>query len=230
LPTGFATKEWTDVSMVVFDFKSWLGPDQYLASASNVLFQTSPQSQAGVWVPFPGGCCQDAQAPLPPDTNPLTLAGLAILPDGKKVELSVGNGTPGLSYLASFYVAAGPYARRKEVGVVMTCFALRPFTGVVLPPPPPVIAVGGGGPLPEGASGPININNLTGADITITLPPNPVSGQTLYFKDVAGNASTFRITILPSAGSTIDHAPSFFMFEDYQAIEMYWTGSMWGVR
>jgi hypothetical protein len=228
-----ASKEWTDVSMVVFDFTSWLGSDQYLAVASDVLFQTAPQStNVGVWVPFPGGCCSGTQAdvPLPADVNPITLAGLAMLPGGKKVELSLGNGTPGLAYLASFFVAAGPYARRKEVGVIMTCFALRPFTGVVLPPPPPVFVIGGSGPLPVGTSGPININNTTNAPITITLPASPVSGQTLYFKDVAGNAGTYQITILPSVGSMIDNRTEFYMYQNYQAVEMYWTGTGWGVR
>jgi hypothetical protein len=111
--------------MLIFDFNRWLGSEQFLGAASDVLFQTNPQSTSGVWIPFPGGgcCLQDTQAAPPPDTNPLSLAGLTIMPDGKRVELSLSAGTPGLAYLASFIATAGPYARRKEVGVT------KPFEG-----------------------------------------------------------------------------------------------------
>lgn len=218
--------------MLIFDFNRWLGSEQFLGAASDVLFQTNPQSTSGVWIPFPGGgcCLQDTQAAPPPDTNPLSLAGLTIMPDGKRVELSLSAGTPGLAYLASFIATAGPYARRKEVGVIMTCFALRPYPGVVLPPPPPTTSVGGSTTLPVGTQGSININNTSGAMITITLPPSPVLDQRLAFKDIAGNASTYPIRILPQAGATIDSKPDFYMYQDYQAMELYWTSSGWGVR
>jgi hypothetical protein len=91
------------------------------------------------------------------------------------------------------------------------------------------VDVTGSGPLPPGAAGDINIRNSTGAPITITLPTNPAAGQTLRLKDLLGNASTFPITVLAS-GSVIDGNPSFVMFQDYQAAELYWAGTGWGVR
>lgn len=180
---------------------------------------------------MPFQCCsqpQQTDAPLPEDVNPLALRALTIIP-GNKVELSLGAGTPGLSYLASFIATAEPYARRKEVGVIMTCFALRPFTGTVLPPPPPVIAVGGSTTLAENSHGSVNINNVSGAVIIITLPSVPVIDQSFVFKDIAGNASTYAIRIVAPVG-TIDGSPDFYMYQDYQAAEIYYTGTGWGVR
>jgi hypothetical protein len=74
----------------------------------------------------------------------------------------------------------------------------------------------------------VNINNGTGALITITLPAS-AADQTYRLKDIAGNASTYPIRIVPTAG-TIDGGADYYMFSDYQAAELYWTGAMWGVR
>lgn len=74
----------------------------------------------------------------------------------------------------------------------------------------------------------VNVSNGTGAVLVITLPAATVTDQTYRFKDIVGNASTFPIRILPTAG-TIDGKADFYMFQDYQAAELYWAG-LWCVR
>jgi hypothetical protein len=83
--------------------------------------------------------------------------------------------------------------------------------------------------LPAGSAGDVSIANVAAAPITITLPPSPMVGQVLKFKDVAGNAGTYPITIVPAAG-TIDGSASYQIVSDYSSIELYWMGSQWGSR
>jgi len=97
---------------------------------------------------------------------------------------------------------------------------------VTAPVVPPYLDVIVSGPLPTGFSGDINIRNSTGGPITITMPPSPTVGQTLRFKDVLGNASTYAIIIT----GPIDGAASYAIFSDYGAAELYWSGSNWSVR
>jgi hypothetical protein len=97
-------------------------------------------------------------------------------------------------------------------------------TAATLPPYLDVIASGA---LPAGTHGDVNIRNGTGAAITITLPPSPTTGQSLTFKDVLGNASTYPVTI---AGVIDGNGAGAFLFQDYSALEIYWTGSNWGIR
>jgi type II secretory pathway pseudopilin PulG len=91
------------------------------------------------------------------------------------------------------------------------------------------ITVTGSTTLPTVGQASVNINNTSGADITITLPVAAAGDQSYKFKDVAGNAQTYRITLAPSGGAVIDGLPFFYMFENYQAVELYWTGQ-WSVR
>lgn len=110
------------------------------------------------------------------------------------------------------------------------CTPLRPFTAPVPLPASPVFSVSASFALPFGATGTVNINNQAGAPITITLPPNPVLDQSLKFKDVGGNASTYTITIVSPDSSTIDLNPNYNLVSDYMAIELYWMGTQWGTR
>jgi hypothetical protein len=153
------------------------------------------------------------------------------LPDRTRVEFAVSAGTPNLAYLASFVAVAGPVYRAREVGVIMSCYATHPVPPPLPPPAPGTpITVIGNQTLPAGAAGSISINNGSAAPITITLPPTPVLDQTLRFKDVAGNASQYAIRIKQNGVELIDASIDYYMFQDFQAVELYWTGSKWGVR
>jgi hypothetical protein len=85
----------------------------------------------------------------------------------------------------------------------------------------------GSGPLPVGAAGDINIRNASGAPISLALPANPATGQSLRFKDVLGNAATYPITI---AGTIDGNAAGATIFSNYGAVEIYWSGSNWSAR
>lgn len=91
------------------------------------------------------------------------------------------------------------------------------------------VSVTGSTTLPTAAVLSVNVNNTSGAPITITLPTASVNDQTYMIKDVAGNFSTYPVTILPTTG-TIDGRPDFYMFQDWQAVEVYWAAGMWAVR
>jgi hypothetical protein len=102
------------------------------------------------------------------------------------------------------------------------------ITGPASSPAAPIV-VSGSGPLPAGSAGDVNINNVTGGPITITLPSSPTLGQVLRLKDVAGNAGTRSITLVPAAG-TIDGNTSYQLVYDFGALELYWMGTQWGTR
>lgn len=85
------------------------------------------------------------------------------------------------------------------------------------------------GTLPQGVMGAINIRNQTGGPITIALPPTPNPGQTLKFKDAAGNAGTWAITIAATP-SMIDGNSHYTLMSDYMSLEIYWMGDQWGTR
>jgi uncharacterized repeat protein (TIGR01451 family) len=91
------------------------------------------------------------------------------------------------------------------------------------------ISVGSSTPLPVGSAGDVSISNVAAAPITITLPPSPTLGQTLKFKDTAGNAGTYTITLV-SASGTIDGNTNYQMMSNYMSVELYWMGTQWGTR
>jgi hypothetical protein len=92
------------------------------------------------------------------------------------------------------------------------------------------VDVTAGEALPLGASGAVNIRNGSGAAMTITLPPSPGDGQTLRFKDAAGNAGTYSITLQGASGATIDGNPHYMLMSDYVSLEVFWMGAQWGTR
>jgi hypothetical protein len=104
------------------------------------------------------------------------------------------------------------------------------WNAVGLPAAAPPVDVVGTYPLPAGAAGAVNIRNGSGAAMTITLPPSPGAGQTLKFKDAAGNAGTYPITVLGASGATIDGNLNYVLRSDYASLEVFWMGAQWGTR
>jgi hypothetical protein len=101
------------------------------------------------------------------------------------------------------------------------------ITAAALPPYLDVIASGA---LPLGVAGDINVRNATGSPLTVTLPGSPTPGQALKIKDVLGNAASDPITIVPAGGVLIDGNPAYVLFNNFAAVELYWTGPQWSVR
>jgi hypothetical protein len=116
----------------------------------------------------------------------------------------------------------------------------------------PFVTLTGSGVLDPGSAGTILVRNTTAAPITITLPAGPSLGQTLLFKDAAGNAGTYPITIGGSmavqlgedgsvvtnddgsvsiqATATIDGNPNYVLMSNYMSLEVFWMGDQWGTR
>lgn len=218
---GNSQKQHIDVRKYFFDFKRWLDRNETITRLSN--FAALPGQAAWGWqVDYPF-----ASEPLDVvDDFPLILDETAIL-SGKTVSLMLASGTPGVSYLVSFLAIAGT-GRAKQVDIVVSVT------------PPPVTSPAPGPPdmpsvpsetiyetteLPAGAAGYIYVNNNTLAPISITLPPTPGVGQTLTIKDIAGNASTYPITII--GGADIEGEPTLTMGYNYNWVEITFTGAEW---
>src|SRR5215831_7990406 len=104
----------------------------------------------------------------------------------------------------------------------------------VLPPfalPPPVVINGG---ITVWTPGPqafytIHVNNTSAAGIGIRLNPGTVVDQRVLIKDIAGNAATYVINISQQNGNPIDGTSPFIQLnENYQSVELIWTGANWG--
>lgn len=71
----------------------------------------------------------------------------------------------------------------------------------------------------------VNVQNITGNPVTITLPDvadtNP--GQMFWIKDALGNANADNITI-DTDGGTIDGQPTFVLSENWQEAIIYSNG------
>lgn len=70
-------------------------------------------------------------------------------------------------------------------------------------------------------------NLLVPAPVAVTLPLG-VIGHIFYLKDGAGNASTFPITITPTAG-TIDGSATATINSDFGALTLVWNGVQWNI-
>jgi len=80
-------------------------------------------------------------------------------------------------------------------------------------------SVNAGGTLSTG--GYIWVNNTSAAAITLTLTANMV--PFVLIKDIAGNASTFPITIAFAGG--IDNGTSTLLTLPYQWVQLAWNGA-----
>ncbi len=68
------------------------------------------------------------------------------------------------------------------------------------------------------------------APITITLPANPVIGNVFVVKDCNGSATAFAITVVGSAGYTIDGVSSFDIGVNYESITIALTSELnWSI-
>lgn len=78
----------------------------------------------------------------------------------------------------------------------------------------------------------IGLNRTVGpAALVANLPAGPAVGQSFVIEDLAGNMSTYPVTVTPPAGTAIGNLPTFIMNEDLQSAEFRYYGSnLWSVR
>jgi hypothetical protein len=74
----------------------------------------------------------------------------------------------------------------------------------------------------------IIVNLTSPAALQIYLVANPVVGKWVVIKDGAGNASSYSITISPSAG-TIDGASTNVISTNYGHVRFSYNGTQWNV-
>jgi len=72
----------------------------------------------------------------------------------------------------------------------------------------------------------ILVNNTTGAPITVAIPNGQSVGQFLWVKDMAGNSTTYPITVTSLA--LIDGMLSRQLGSNYASMQLVWSGSTWG--
>lgn len=62
----------------------------------------------------------------------------------------------------------------------------------------------------------------------VTLPPNPVPGQTVLVSDGTGSCATYNITVSPAAG-LINGAANQVMVANYQKVLFRYSGTKWNI-
>jgi hypothetical protein len=73
----------------------------------------------------------------------------------------------------------------------------------------------------------VAITTLT-ASFQINMPATPVTGNTYVIKDTVGAAASFNVTVSGN-GNMIDGASTFVMTNNFEAIEVTWTGTQWSI-
>lgn len=162
---------------------------------------------------------------------PLVFTGSTI-DDGRIVNVLVGAGTPGLIYTASFVAVGSRSGREKQINFLVT---VPPMTNTQmissLNPAPAVTftTVTDTTELLLGTTGTVFVNNATGGEITITLPPSPATGQTLTCVDEAGNAAQHTIHFVAVADALITDQDTYDFRVAYQSAVFQWNGEQWMV-
>jgi len=70
--------------------------------------------------------------------------------------------------------------------------------------------------------------DCTGGAALVILPTSPVSGRTLYIKDILGSAGTNNITINGNTNN-IDGNIEYVLTSNYQSVTLAYTGSQWSI-
>ncbi len=70
--------------------------------------------------------------------------------------------------------------------------------------------------------------NSTSSVITINLPATPTTGRTVKIKDVLGTSATNNITIQGN-GANIDGSSSYVISDNYEAVMVTFTGTIWSI-
>lgn len=225
---GGIRKETAEIGRAVFDFGCWLDRGETIAdTGEHVIAAGDGCSCAGSWqVDYPL-CCGPVE--IPPDTLPLTWNHVSVQ-GGRTIEVLLGKGTPGLSYLASFLAVGSSSGRRKQINF---CVSI-PKVVVPMPEPVPcrlgVMTVFNTTALSQGLSCTVvGVDNTTGSEITITLPPAPEPGQTLTVVDLRGDAASHTIHVQGAAGAVILNDTVYDFRVAHQSADFVWNGSKWVV-
>lgn len=116
-------------------------------------------------------------------------------------------GNPNDGYIVTFSATDGYYVSRPPITLLhVAVVSTSPYN--ITDPDIDVVAV----------------QNPGGA-FTVNLPTSPQNGETVYVKDIAGNAASFNITVASGAG--IDGVGSYSITTNRGAVHVVFTGSTW---
>jgi len=221
---GGIKKETAEISRAVFDYTCWLDGGETIALFGRSTIALGDCSCIGSWqVDYP--CCTPC-GDIPEDTNPLKWNGITI-DAGRMIEVLVGKGTPGLSYTVSFLSSGSSSGRLKQINFCVTI-----PKGIPMAEPAlcrlDTMTVFNDTALVQGLSCTVvGVENATGGEITITLPPSPEPGQTVTIVDVKGDAAAHTIHVQGAAGAVILNAVAYDFRVAHQSAEFVWNGTRW---
>lgn len=230
---GPATKENMDIIRLVFDFSCWLEPNEGIGSITFPVILAEPKLPVPPWQnDYPLDNTSVAY-PLD-DIYPLAVASEAITGLSSKVEVRVGAGTPGMTYVVSTIVTAATTGRRKQVDCLVTIeLPLNPnLVGNMDVDPDaltPPLVLGGDATIPVGYMGRVYVENGTGAPIRIFLPAAPQVLQRIEPVDILGTFSPATPCHYQGApGNLIDGLAEFVSDIPFDDLIFEWTGGARG--
>jgi hypothetical protein len=228
--TGWLQKETAEVGRVIIDFGCWLDPGEVLGSVSRFSLRAADYNPvAASWqVDYPLDFAEQATIV---DSVPLVLTGATIV-GGKVVNVLLGAGTPGLTYIASFIAIASTSGREKQIDILVAIPRMSNDAMISSLTPAQSVSfttVSGTAALALGTVGTVYVENGANAEITITLPPSPATGQRVRIVDALGNAATYTIHIQGYGGVTILGSATYDLGVDYQGADFEWNGTQWTV-
>jgi hypothetical protein len=226
---GGIIKETAEVGRAVFDFSCWLDKDEVVGLVSRFSLANQGSKAAVAWQPDYPFDPVDAAADPPADDVPLVFTG-STTDAGRVVNVLVGAGTPGLTYTASFVAVGNRSGREKQINFLVTIPQMTNAHLISTLDPAPSVSfttVTASTPLLLGTTGTVFVDNATGGEITITLPPSPAFGQTVKGVDAAGNAWQHTIHWVAAAGALITGAASYDFRVAFQSAEFQWDGVEW---
>lgn len=227
---GPATKQNLDIIRLVFDFSCWLDNEGIGAT-------TYPQIKVEPLLPVPpwqNDYPLDNTSVTEPveDLYPLMVIAEAVTGLSSKLEIRVGSGTPGATYVVSAIVRGATTMRRKQVDCLVTVetplnesmVGEVDITPEELAPP---LVVGGSATIPVNYHGRVYIENGTGYPITITLPASPFVLQRIEPVDILGTFGTAPCYFVGAPANLIDGETYFYTDTPHDDLIFEWTGAQW---
>jgi hypothetical protein len=234
VPFGPVNKDNMDISRLIIDFTCWLDPSESITTLEHLLITADVPVLTPPWranYPLDG----TTLTPVPADLYPLFFYRNNLIQEGRAVVLDMAAGTPGLTYVVSFVAKAGVSLRKREVDTLLVID--RPLN-------PNMVALGDSIPtytypmfitmttaLPLGFAGRLYVNNLTGAPMTVTLPPSPVLGDVVSVLDYGETATPYPCTFIGAFGSEAFSIPgeNFISNISGDDLTFEWTGAYWAI-
>ena len=228
---GPATKENLDIIRLVFDFSCWLD-NEGIGATTYPQIMISPVLPVPPWQNDYPLDNTSVTNPVTDDPYPLTVIAEAVTGLSSKLEIRVGAGTPGATYVVSAMVRGSNTMRRKQVDCLVTVeIPLNPsLVGEVDITPEDLSAplvIGGSATIPVNYHGRVYVENGTGFPITITLPASPYVLQRIEPVDILGTFGTAPCTYVGAPANLIDGQVTFVTDTPHDDLIFEWTGSQW---